>query len=435
VVHRRDRHHRLGERRGTRGAGFIDRQKVVGHRHDHDDGVVDGWTRDRVLRHVAFGVTDQLVIVGRIDGHDNHHALDDGQQAGDHLGAVVMGERLLERDPLREVAGSEPEQAATARRSIRAIGTTAVVIVTDTAVADEALTLLAADLGALDATCSRFLDDSEIRRVERRSHGRPVVVSALLFDALAVACAVAEQTAGTVDPTTGAALVGLGYDRDFDEIGGSMVSAEFRPVPAPGWWRIGLDAEARTVVIPDGVHVDLGSSAKAFAADRAAQAIATILGCGVLVNLGGDVALAGHAPTEGWAIGIGTHSSTPADEVDAVLAVFAGGLATSGTTGRTWVHGGRLMHHIVDPWTGEPADPVWSLVSVLAPTCVEANAWSTAAVVWGEDAPGNLSAHAVSARLVRPDGRVLTVGGWPTDPASDAASFVTTKGAVQTCSL
>ena len=59
------------------------------------------------------------------------------------------------------------------------------------------------------------------------------------------------------------------------------------------------------------------------------------------------------------------------------------------------------MHHIVDPWTGEPAPPVWSLVSTLAPSCVEANAWSTAAVVWGDDAIGNLT----RPRRVRPTGR------------------------------
>ncbi len=346
-----------------------------------------------------------------------------------------MGEHLLERHPLGAFVGSEAEVAATGGRSMQAIGTTAAVFVTDAAVADEALTLLAEDLDVLDATCSRFRQDSEIRRLEGQSRGRPVAVSALLFEVLSVACAVAVQTAGTVDPTTGSALVELGYDRDFDEIGGSSGPVGRRPVPAPGWWRIRLDAESGTVAIPDGVHVDLGSSGKAFAADRAAQRISAALDCGVLVNLGGDVALSGHAPKDGWAIGIGTRSSTPADEVDQVLAVFAGGLATSGTTGRTWIHDGCLMHHIVDPWTGEPAEPVWSLVSALAPTCVEANAWSTAAVVWGEDAPGTLAAHGVSARLVRPDGRVLTVGGWPMDPTSDTATADTMKGTIPTCWL
>ena len=169
------------------------------------------------------------------------------------------------------------------------------------------------------------------------------------------------------------------------------MATEFTPAPAPGWWQVRLDRDDHTVAIPAGVHVDLGATAKALAADRSAVALPRALGCGVLVNLGGDVAVAGTAPTGGWAVGIAPRCTTPLDSVDQVVAVHAGGLATSGTTARAWVRNGRVVHHIIDPWTGEPARPVWSLVSTTAPSCVEANAWSTAAVVWGDDAVG--SAH------------------------------------------
>ena len=105
-----------------------------------------------------------------------------------------------------------------------------------------------------------------------------------------------------------------------------------------------------------------------------------------------------------------------------MVALHAGGLATSGTTARSWVHGGRTVHHIIDPWTGGPAAPVWSLVSTAAATCVEANAWSTAAVVWGDDAVGTLTDLGVPARLVRADGRVVHVGDWPTDDGDAGGS-------------
>jgi thiamine biosynthesis lipoprotein len=295
---------------------------------------------------------------------------------------------------------------------MRAIGTTATVLVTRPDRVDLALQLLSEDLAALDVACSRFRDDSEIKWVEACSLGRPVTVSPLLFEALEVSCDVAVQTAGIVDPTVGSALVELGYDRDFEALIDRQ-PREARFEPAPGWWQIRLDRAAHTVAIPAGVHVDLGSTAKAFAADRAAQRIAAALDCGVLVNLGGDVAIAGPAPVDGWAVGIASHCTTPTDEVDVVLAVHAGGLATSGTTARTWTRNGRLMHHIVDPWTGEPASAVWSLVSTLAPTCLEANAWSTAAIVWGDDAVGNLGARGVAARLVDRQGNVRHVGQWP----------------------
>jgi len=297
-------------------------------------------------------------------------------------------------------------------RTTHAIGTVATVVVDDPDAADAALALLTLELDTLDRACSRFRPDSELRRLEHRG-GRPARVSPLLFDALQTAFDVARRTAGIVDPTIGSALVELGYDRDFASLDDRVDHADVSPLPAPGWWRIVLDPSERSVAVPDGVHIDLGSTGKAFGADRSAARIADALGCGTLVNLGGDVAIAGLPPVEGWGVGIAEHCTTaPSDAADMVT-LRHGGLASSGTTARTWTRGGRTMHHIVDPWTGAVAPTTWAQVSALGATCVEANGWSTAAVVWGEDAPGNLIAHGVTARLVRSDGHVVTVGSWP----------------------
>ena len=73
----------------------------------------------------------------------------------------------------------------------------------------------------------------------------------------------------------------------------------------------------------------------------------------------------------------------------------------------------RPVHHIVDPRTGFPAREVWRTVSVTAGSCVDANTASTAAIVLGEDASGWLAARSLPARLVRPDGDITRVGGWP----------------------
>ena len=303
------------------------------------------------------------------------------------------------------------ECRAPAVRSMQAIGTTATVVVDDPDAADAALALLTLDLDALDRACSRFRSDSELRRLERRS-GRPTRVSPLLFDAMQAACDVASRTAGIVDPTIGSALVELGYDRDFALLGDGADVSDRPPSPAPGWWRITLDPSDRAITVPDGVHIDLGSTGKAFGADRSAARIADTLGCGTLVNLGGDVAVAGPAPLDGWGVGIAGHCTTAPSEADEVVALRHGGLATSGTTARTWLQGGCIVHHIVDPWTGAVAPTTWALVTALGATCVEANGWSTAAVVWGEDAPGNLIAYGVTARLVHADGHHVTVGPW-----------------------
>ena len=329
---------------------------------------------------------------------------------------------LDERDRSTDHVGARADSVPPARaaRSVRAIGTTATVVVTVPERADQAVALLGADLADLDAACSRFRDDSELRRVELA--GRPVRVGPLLFEALETAIETAVRTAGIVDPTVGSALAGLGYDRDFAGIDSGPGGAYPAPRPAPGWWRLELDRSLRTVRIPAGVHVDLGSSGKAFAADRSAVRIADALDCGVLVNLGGDVAVAGPPPPGGWGIGIAPVCTAPPSGIDEVVALHSGGLATSGTTARTWQRGGRTVHHIVDPWTGGVAPSTWSLVSATAPTCVEANAWSTAAVVWGDDAPGNLARHGVAARLVAADGAVVRVGEWPAATGSGPGS-------------
>jgi thiamine biosynthesis lipoprotein len=79
--------------------------------------------------------------------------------------------------------------------------------------------------------------------------------------------------------------------------------------------------------------------------------------------------------------------------------------------------GNERVHHIIDPATGSSAEPYWTLVSACGASCVDANALSTAAIVWGARAPDELRAFDQAVRLVRYDGAVCTLGGWPTDGA------------------
>jgi thiamine biosynthesis lipoprotein len=95
-----------------------------------------------------------------------------------------------------------------------------------------------------------------------------------------------------------------------------------------------------------------------------------------------------------------------------------GGLATSGVTARRWKRGGQILHHIIDPMTSLPAATPWRVVTVAAATCVDANIASTAAVILGEDAPAWLQDRGFNARLVRDDGSVLRVGGWPAEQSA-----------------
>jgi thiamine biosynthesis lipoprotein len=189
----------------------------------------------------------------------------------------------------------------------------------------------------------------------------------------------------------------------------------------PGWQAIRFDRRSRTVLLPPGVELDLGSTGKALAADLAATAaLAAAGGGGVLVSLGGDIGTAGNAPAGGWRILVAEDSRMKPDSDGDVICLPSGGVATSSTTVRRWTRGGVVLHHIIDPQTSLPATGPFRTVTVAAATCLDANIASTAAIVRGESAVDWLTARRLPARLVENDGTIHYIGRWP-DPAGVAA--------------
>lgn len=290
-----------------------------------------------------------------------------------------------------------------------ALGSTATVIAAAGVLA-AARAEVELELAAIDAACSRFREDSELTRVNRAG-GRAVAVGPLLAEAIATALRVAAATDGLVDPTVGRALMLAGYDRDYALLRPSH--APLRVVAAPGWRTVALDRRAGTVRVPAGVAIDLGASAKALAADRAAARAAHRVGGGVLVNLGGDVAVAGATPAGGWRVHLCEDHRAGPDAPGQTIRIHGGGVATSSTTTRRWRRAGREMHHVIDPASGQPAAEVWRTVSVAAASCVDANAASTAAIVRGRGALAWLERLGLPARLVAADGTVAISAGWP----------------------
>jgi thiamine biosynthesis lipoprotein len=277
-------------------------------------------------------------------------------------------------------------------------------------------------LDRVDLAYSRFRADSELVAVNARA-GSTVAVSALLTDAIAIGLRAAALTGGAVDPTVGRAMRAVGYDADFDEVRNPAGPIEIRLEPIPGWQTVRFAPTRHEVRLRPGVELDLGATGKGYAADLAASAaLAAIreavgaVGCGVLVSLGGDIAVAGTAPDGGWRILIAEDSETPSDSAGEVVAIETGAIATSSTTVRRWRRGDRTLHHLIDPRTGGPVDSPWRTASVVAATCVDANTAATAAIVMGEAAIPWLAAAGLPARLVARDGSVTRLGGWP-EPA------------------
>lgn len=313
---------------------------------------------------------------------------------------------------------------------LEAFGTVAIVAVSDPDRLDIAAGAVARVVDEFDRACSRFRPDSELSMLNA-SAGAAVRAGAVLLDAVSEALRAARLTGGEVDPTVGEALIALGYDRTFEELS-ERPPAPARPLVAvPGWRMVQVDRQARTIRLAAGVSLDLGATAKALAADRAAAAAHDAAGCGVLVSFGGDLAIVGPAPEEGWRVRVTDDHRAGVSAPGQWISLHTGGLATSSVAVRRWRTESGEAHHLIDPASGGPVASVWRTVSVCAASCLDANIASTAAIVRGEPAVAWLSELSLPSRLVRAGGTVCHVAGWP--PAGDdlpaAAAPATIDGA------
>ncbi len=263
---------------------------------------------------------------------------------------------------------------------------------------------------AIDRACNRFRDDSEISIINAHDGGT-FDVSGTFEDALLAARWSYELTDGLCDPTVLRALESLGYDRDYDEVATTEVTERPLAGPAPGVSGIHLDAARHEVTIPAGVRLDFGASAKALLADSVVALVAPR--GGVLVEIGGDVALHGRGPDGPWVVGIAASLNITGAEPR--VSLDRGGIATSSSTTRTWRTTSRTVNHIINPRTGDCAHGLYETATVAATSCVEANAFATAALLWDEDAVWHIAQAGHSARLLRADATVDFVGGWPHD--------------------
>ena len=264
-------------------------------------------------------------------------------------------------------------------------------------------------LADVDRTCSRFRQDSDLVRANLAA-GFWTSVDPLLVQAIDAAMEAAAQTDGLVDPTLGHSLVAVGYNRDLALMPAASSDPAGVPLPArSGAWREILLDQAGAVRVPRGCALDLGATAKAWAADLIASSVAAESGSTVVISLGGDVAVAG--PGGGWPVAV---SETVDECADAeIVHLPYGGLATSSTAARRWIRGGVVQHHLLDPLTGEPTRGRWQTVTATGATCLSANTASTAAIVLGDRALQWLTEREIPARLVDVEGTIVRTARWP----------------------
>ncbi len=281
------------------------------------------------------------------------------------------------------------------------------VTVDDSAVLEDARALVVALMDDVSRSIDRFRPDSELSAINAAA-GRLVPVSHCTVALLDAALDAAETTGGAVDPTVGLHVRHAGYDTDIESVRASVQRVRPLELRQADWSLVRVDHDLSLAGVPTGLQLDLGATAKAWTADTAANSIADTLGTAALVEIGGDLRVAGDRD-EPWQIDVGEVPGQPQQRI----ALTHGGLATSSTVIRRWRTSNGEAHHIIDPRTGQPSTGQWRTATVWAATAVEANAASTAALVLGDEAVAYLNETAQAARLVGKFGQLWTTAGWP----------------------
>lgn len=246
----------------------------------------------------------------------------------------------------------------------------------------------------VERICTRFDASSEVMQLLHRV-GTPVPVSTLLFESIAFALDLANQTHGAFDPTIGASMEQLGFNTNYktgDAINTPIDarSVDFRDVK--------LDRRARTVLLRRPLILDLNAVAKGLAIDLAARELQTF--ADVYVEAGGDVYVHGRNPSGGpWRIGI--QHPRAQGLLAHTLEVTDTAVCTSGDYER--------QGHILDARTRQPVAGLAS-VTVVAPTAMAADGLSTAAMVLGpERGLAFIREQAVGGLFITAEGAITSV--------------------------
>jgi thiamine biosynthesis lipoprotein len=266
----------------------------------------------------------------------------------------------------------------------------------------------------LEERWSRFRPDSEVSRMNASS-GCLTIVSPDTYLLVERSVEAWQASDGAFDPTVLGALIDLGYDTDLAElpcvgrcdrleaVGHDDARTVADARPAAGCGGIELFPALPAVRLPAGIALDPGGIGKGLAADLVSAELTDRGARGALVGLGGDLRVRGAAPGgHSWAIAIEDPFVPDADLT--VLAIDHGAVATSSTLRRRWHHGGRVVHHVIDPATGRPAIGDLVAATVVADDCWRAEAAATALLVTGPDRPP-IEAHWLA---VHTDGRTRT---------------------------
>lgn len=241
----------------------------------------------------------------------------------------------------------------------------------------------------VDAHMSTWQPDSDLMRLNRAPVGESVEVPSDLAHVLALGLRIGRASGGAFDIGMGDAVRAWGFGPDAADVQGirTAMAAPRRPAHEV------LDLQGTLVQKRGPIALDLNGIAKGYGVDRLAETLRTLGIEAALVGIDGEMRAQGLRPDgEAWTIAV------EAPEPDrraphSILTLQDAAVATSGDY-RHWVTvQGRRLSHTMDPQRGAPLASSPTSVTVVAPTCAEADAWATALMVVGPEAGAALAAR------------------------------------------
>lgn len=240
---------------------------------------------------------------------------------------------------------------------------------------------LAESVHVVDRQMSTWKPDSDLMRLNRAAVGTSVPVPTELMEVLVRALEIGRLSGGAFDIGVGDVVAAWGFGpRDADESAMRQALSRSRPVAHEV---LELDHESLRVRKQAPIALDLSGIAKGYAVDRMLAVLGRFGIANALVGLDGEMRARGLRPDgRPWAIAL----ERPDYEKRVALSILEledAAVATSGDY-RHWVDiGGQRFSHTIDPARGVPLSGTLASVTVLAETCMDADAWATALIVLG----------------------------------------------------
>ena len=281
--------------------------------------------------------------------------------------------------------------------------------------AAQAQALAAAAQGVLDkvdASMSTYKSESELSRLNRAAAGEPQPVSRDLAAVLQIALEVSQASDYAFDVAVAPLVDAWGFGPS--PPGAAPTAAKLQALrqsagPRAYSLRLGAgpDGGAALVRARDGVKLDLSAVAPGYATDLVAAELRRRGHKAYLVEVGGEVVVAGLAPGgRPWQLGVEAPDAPPGTVYKSVPMVDEA-LATSGDYRNSRVIDGESVSHTIDPTTGAPITHGLASISVLHDDAGRADAWATALNVLGAERGGALArAQGIAAMVLlrKPDG-------------------------------